>query len=523
MNTVELYTRFETSFQSSRDYQNPVQDVALDVEFECEGTRVTAHAFWDGEHTWRVRFSPERPGRWAWRLHGPPDGDNGFDRTGGSFECVPAAGINVLYERGPIRVSDNQRHFVHADGTPFFWLGDTAWNGPLKSSESDWTEYLSDRAQKGFNVIQFVATQWISAAGDAEGRPAYLGRDRIRIEPAFFRRLDRRIDAINAFGMVAAPVLAWAAGWNPDSSHLNPGNSLSDKQLELLIRYLVARYGAHQTIWILAGDGIYQGVEAERWRRIGHRALSGTTRPATVHPGGKVWSAPEFRMAPWFHFNGYQSGHWNDDDNFRWINEGPPSNDWRTEPLCPHLNLEPCYEGHRAMATGRVMDASDVRHAAYWSLLASPPAGITYGAHGIWSWESTPALPMSHPNTGIAPAWRDALHFPGSASMARLKAIFASIDWHRLMPCPELVEHQPGREQPALFIAAARSVAGDLAMVYLPHGGSAQLRTELLRPEMQVRCFDPANGCVLWHRSLAECGRLIDSGAVADRVLVLKS
>ena len=26
-----------------------------------------------------------------------------------------------------LRVSDNQRYLVHADGTPFFYLGDTAW------------------------------------------------------------------------------------------------------------------------------------------------------------------------------------------------------------------------------------------------------------------------------------------------------------------------------------------------------------------------------------------------------------
>ncbi len=28
---------------------------------------------------------------------------------------------------GPLKVSDNQRYIVHQDGTPFFWLGDTAW------------------------------------------------------------------------------------------------------------------------------------------------------------------------------------------------------------------------------------------------------------------------------------------------------------------------------------------------------------------------------------------------------------
>jgi hypothetical protein len=522
MNTVALYTRFEATFESARYYENPVHDVSVEAEFECAGVRRTTHAFWDGERRWRVRFSPEMPGRWTWSVRCSPDGDSGFDGMGGTFECAPAPSTNALYQRGPIRVSDDKRHFVSADGTPFFWLGDTAWNGPLKSSEADWTEYLSDRAQKGFNVIQFVSTQWISAAGDGEGRPAYLGRERIRIEPAFFRRLDRRVNAINAFGMVAAPVLAWAAGWNPDSCHLNPGNSLSDEQLELLIRYIVARYNAHYVVWILAGDGIYEGVEAERWRRIGRAVFSGNARPATMHPGGKIWSAPEFRTEPWFHFNGYQSGHWNDDDNFRWINEGPPSVDWRTEPHCPHINLEPCYEGHRAMSSGRAMDAGDVRRAAYWSLLAAPPAGITYGAHGIWSWESTPELPMSHPNTGIAPAWRDALHLPGSACMGRLKAIFESIDWPSLEPYPELVELQPGTERPALFIAAARSRAGDLAVLYLPRGGTVQLRTQLMRPDMMVSCVDPSNGCLLWRRPLAECGNAIDSGTAADRVLVFR-
>ena len=26
-----------------------------------------------------------------------------------------------------LKVSADQRHLVHDDGTPFFWLGDTAW------------------------------------------------------------------------------------------------------------------------------------------------------------------------------------------------------------------------------------------------------------------------------------------------------------------------------------------------------------------------------------------------------------
>jgi hypothetical protein len=392
----------------------------------------------------------------------------------------------------------------------------------LKSDEHDWATYLSDRAQKGFNVIQFVATQWIGATGDAAGRPAYQGRDKIRIEPAFFRSLDRRVDMINDSGMIAAPVLAWAATWNSRNVHLNPGNTLSEDQLTLLIRYLVSRYGAHQVVWILAGDGIYLGDEAERWRRIGRSALNRTNRLATIHPAGRLWAAPEFRHELWFNLNGYQSGHWNDDDNARWINEGPLSRDWTTQPAFPHINLEPCYEDHVAFASEHPIDAHDVRRACYWSLLASPPAGVTYGAHGLWSWETTAAIPFNHPHAGIASPWHKAMHFPGSRCMSHLKAIFSSLDWWRLYPCPDLLSNQPGRNFPTRFISSACSKTRDLAMIYSPEGGSIELNAGILKHQVSVQCFNPENGALLWQRSYgATCNR-IDAGGPGDRLLILR-
>ena len=520
--SVPLYARHEIRLESAIDYPNALQDVSVTVEFACGPSRLVIDAFWDGERTWRARFSPEIAGRWTWRTSCSQPGDAGLDGRAGQFECVEALGSNELLRHGGLRISADRRHLIQADGTPFFWLGDTAWNGPLKAAEGDWSTYLADRFQKGFNAIQFVATQWISATGDAEGRPAYLGSKKIRIEPAYFRRLDRRVDMINAFGMIAAPVLAWAAGWNSESVHLNPGNTLPDDQLVLLVKYLVSRYGAHQAVWILAGDGIYEGEEAERWRRIGRAALKHSLRLATMHPGGKLWVASEFRGEPWFSFNSYQSGHWNDEDNARWINEGPIRADWQVEPLCPHINLEPVYEGHRAMTSGEPIDAHDVRRASYWSLLAAPPAGVSYGAHGVWSWESTPELPLSHPHAGIAVPWSDAMHFPGSASMAHLKAIMCSLEWWRLNPCPELLLTQPGIKHPMLFIACACSADRDLAIIYAPEGGTVSIAPDFLVEDLSVTCLDPSNGAKIWQRQLRECAPRIDSGGPGDSLLVFR-
>jgi hypothetical protein len=526
VDTVGLYNRYEISFRSEVDYDNPQQDIRVVVHLNDGRKSHAVEAFWDGDRIWRARFAPPRCGQWTWLTASSNARDHGLNGQAGHFDCAAVATCNPILTHGPLQIAESRTYLTHADGTPFFWLGDTAWNGPLKSNDRDWETYLADRQYKGFNGIQFVATQWISAVGDAEARPAYLGNARIRIEPSFFQRLDRRVDMINAFGMVAAPVLAWAAAWNPDSIHLNPGNSLPEDQLIVLIRYLVSRYGGHQVIWILAGDGIYEGEEAERWRRIGRASLEHAEQLVTVHPGGKVWVAPEFRNEPWFHFNSYQSGHWNDEDNARWINQGPLSLDWSTEPVCPHINFEPVYEDHKAMTGGKPINALDVRRASYWSLLAAPPAGISYGAHGVWSWESTPGLPLSHPHAGIATRWDDALHFAGSTSMASLKTIFDMIQWWRLVPSPQLLTTQPGTKHPLEFISAACSPDRDLVLIYLPHGGAVSIQSNILSESLEVACFDPSSGTRLWKQYFRDCGPVVETGGgigdSADRLLLMQ-
>ena len=55
-----------------------------------------------------------------------------------------------------MRISANQRFLVHDDGTPFFYLGDTAWELFHRLTLDEAEHYLRDRAAKGFTVIQAV-------------------------------------------------------------------------------------------------------------------------------------------------------------------------------------------------------------------------------------------------------------------------------------------------------------------------------------------------------------------------------
>jgi hypothetical protein len=139
-------------------------------------------------------------------------------------------------------------------------------------------------------------------------------------------------------------------------------------------------------------------------------------------------------------------------------------------------------------------DAHAVRRAAYWSLLCSPPAGVTYGAHGIWSWETRPAVPMNHPDTGVAQPWFDAIHLPGSSNMKYLYELFTSLSWWTLLPDPALIVDQPGDRDAATFVAAARSQKRDWALLYFPVGQTVHLKVDELMSSNLVRWFNPRSG-----------------------------
>ncbi len=490
-NAVALWTRFEGTFTSARDYGNPVQDVKVSVQFiSPQGKTRTLLAFWDTSRTWRVRFSPDEVGKWTYKTLCSDKSNTGLHERTGSFECEKYQGENLLFQHGELRLSANRRYIEHADGTPFFWLADTVWCGPMLSAFDDWKVFLKDRVQKEFTAIQFVMTQWRMAMTDAEGNPTFTGNDKIAINPAYFQRLDKYVDAINEAGLVAVPVLLWAIRGDE-----NPGYSLPDEQKIVLAEYMIARYGVAQVIWFLGGDGQYGGANAEPWRRVGRAVFHADQhRLATMHPGGRSWVGEEFRNETWFSFVGYQSGHGDDEKTFRWLNQGPPCKEWSNKPNLPVINIEPNYEAHNGYTNRTVHTDHSVRRAAYWSLLVSPPAGVTYGGQGIWGWHTKVQAPADHISTGLGSPWFVAKDLPGAFSMKYLHDLFKSIEWWRLVPSPEVLVEQPGKEDASKFIAAAKSPEGDLLVVYLPEGGSVTLKTDSLKKGMTARWYHPRTG-----------------------------
>jgi hypothetical protein len=479
------------------------------------------------------------------RPEAPVTGGETLTAVSGDFRCVPYSGDNPLYRFGPPRMSAGRRHLVHAgtspdgapaaaadggpDGLPFFWLADTVWNGPMLATPEEWGHFLRVRREQGFSAAQFVSTHWRTAPEGGPGGLAYTGGERLeRVRPEFFRRLDARLDETAEAGIVGVPVLLWAIAGGAGAER-NPGHILSEEDCALLAGYQVARWQAHPVAFILNGDGRYTGEHAPRWQRIG-RAVFGATDPRTrppvaVHPGGQQWVGEEFGPEPWLDILGYQSGHGGNETAWRWLVDGPPARRWTEVPRQAVINLEPCYEHHNRMAAQRG-DASapggrfspaDVRRALYWSLLVAPTAGVTYGGHGVWGWDDGTAPPVAHERTGVPLPWREALTMPGAQEVRHLVDAFGAVPWWTLRPDPALLRDQPGpppgsserqRATPegvetgqaggegdvSAWIVAARSEDGDLAVLYLPQGGTVALDAGRLAPGLRPTWVNPRDG-----------------------------
>jgi len=489
LKTVHKWGVFETEFKSSVDYADPFRSVTLNCVFKSpSGREVVVDGFWDGGSNWRVRFMPDELGSWTYRTLCSNREDEGLHDQIGSFECIPYEGENPLYIHGALKLSDNRRYLVHADGTPFFWLADTAWNGIIRSTVTEWSEYLKIRREQGFTAVQFVMTHWRGGPYDIERETAYEGREKIiKLNVKFFKRIDVKFSMVNEYNLVAAPVLLWAI-----EDGISPGANLTDEDATLLARYLVARYGAHILLWILAGDGDYRGEKAERWKRIGRAVFQGKPRqPVTMHPAGKHWLLPEFLHEEWMDVVGYQSGHGVCGDDLKWLCFGPPSKDWCLEPTRPFINLEPNYEDHLAYRIFKPINAHMVRRAVYWSLLLTPPAGVSYGTNGVWYWARKPEMPVNHPHIGVAKPWREAVRLPGAWHMGRLKRIFSKIPWWILHPDHEILLEQPGFKNVEMFVVACRSRYGKTAVVYTPEMQPLNLNLSSIKKPFEAIWVNP--------------------------------
>lgn len=434
---------FETSYETKKTYARPFTDVEVDVVFRRDEKQWTVPAFWTGGNKWTARFAPPERGEYTFRVQcsDPSNVDlNGREQT---LRVTAYAGNNPLLKHGFLRVSADKRHFEHADGTPFFWLGDTWWKCLCKRlTWEGFQELTADRKAKGFSVVQIVCGPYpdegmFEPRWENEGGKPYGTRDFTVVNPAYFDYADHRIKHLVDAGIVPAIVGGWGRG---DCDGMRMAGVAGIKRHW---RNLIARYGAFPTVWVIGGE-----AGGPDWTEVARyvRKIDPYRHPATIHPFHSARKSVTDETV--LDFDMLQTGH-GDWEAARGAVPKLQAAYART-PVMPAMIGEYCYEGHMQTAF------QDVQRYVFWATMLSGSAGLTYGAAGVWhaSVEGDPGLANVYDWT----TWKEGMSYPGSTQLGLGKRLLEQYPWARFEPHPEWVEAG----------CFAAGIPGEARFIYLP-------------------------------------------------------
>lgn len=392
-----------------------------------------------------------------------------------------------------LKISHNRRFLVREDGTPFFWLGDTAWELFHRLNREEADDYLRTRAEQRFNVVQAVAL----AEHEGLTTPNAYGRFPLKKNAAgvydpslpdtdgeghYWEHVDRIVDKAAEYGIYVAFLPTWGDKYN---QAWGKGPVVFDADnARAYGKWLGARYRDRTNIvWVMGGDRPLQKplhFEVNRALASGLAEGDGGSHLRTFHPVGDTSSSAPLHEESWLDFNMIQSGH---HLPIR-ANYGKVAADYALAPVKPTLDAEPAYEDHPVNfnAANGYFDQADVRTGAYYAVFAGG-FGHTYGHHSIWSMTTEPApYFIMH--------WRQAIVRPGALQMRHVRDLIESRPFLERVPDQSLVaDNATG----ANYVAATRG--NDYAFLYSPNGVPFKaVLGKIAGARVKASWYDPRTG-----------------------------
>ena len=392
-----------------------------------------------------------------------------------------------------LKVSEDGRHLIFSDDTPFFWLGDTAWELFHRLNREEADVYLEDRAKKGFTVIQAVALAELEGETrpNAYGNFPLINKDPTNPNEAYFRHVDYIVDKAESLGMFIGFLPTWGIFWKTDPK--NSRRLFNAENARKYGEFLGKRYQDKPIVWILGGDQNPENSEEIAIIQAmaeGLRAGDKASHLITFHPRGPGRSSDYFNNSDWLDFNMYQSSH-----AAKGFDNGIFAElDRKLTPVKPTLDGEPRYE---TIMTGFYYQGNhpadrftnyDARTAAYWSILAGA-CGHTYGNNNIWQmWREGEAHII-----GADIPWYEAINHPGSFDMMHLRKMLESSDWQKLKPDQSLILDGPLTGASKIRTSIAED--GSFLMAYSAKGEPFTLNLDSLADNhISEKWFDPRYG-----------------------------
>ena len=199
--------------------------------------------------------------------------------------AVAAAVLAVTTTRAPRAglITVDGHYFARADGEPFYWLADTAWDLVTDLSTEEAEQYLDTRAEQGFTVVR-AGLIMPGAARDRYGDAAYAGHLGALAttagadpdDPAqydFWDHVDAIVGAAQQRGISLALAPVWADG--------QAGSLVTQDNARAYGTFLGRRYGASPVSWLLGGDATADSDGI--WRELGGGLRSGGSQGLIGH------------------------------------------------------------------------------------------------------------------------------------------------------------------------------------------------------------------------------------------------
>ena len=328
-----------------------------------------------------------------------------------------------------LRVSENRRFLVQEDGSPFFWLGDTAWELFHKLNLEEADLYLNNRSKNKFNVVQAVALAELdgSDAVNAYGRRPLKRNAEGEYDPTlpdtdgdnhYWSHVDAIVDRAASYGIYVALLPTWGDKynklWGIGPVVFNEANA------KVFGQWLGERYkDKPNIIWVLGGDRPLHTIQHFAINQAiaeGLRDGDGGTHLRTFHPAGGILPRGDFHEEPWLISILIQS----DIDDLIRSNYRNVSEDYNRTPVKPTIHWEPCYEDHpiNFKPDNGYFDRSGRPSWGYYAVFAGA-FGHTYGHHSIWSM-------TAEPKDYFIMHWKEALDRPGAAQVRYVRELIES-------------------------------------------------------------------------------------------------
>lgn len=480
---------------SAKTYQNPYTDVSVYAVFSHSGYgQIRRPAFWDGEDSWKIRFaSPVSTGRWTWETFCSNPSDEGLHGQTGSLRAVRYRGNNPLIKRGLLGMSEGGRNVVHADGSPFFVVGDTPWALLWRATYEDALVYAGDRQQKGFNAALLMSFCPDRRAEGPDARATDQGFARAFEDIAeghinemivsYFQYTDSLISILIDHGIVPVyqPIFH-GFGWKGQGSL---GNHVAAEEYERYMIYLIARYGARPAFWLVCGDGDCRSASVEAAGLATHK-WDDYQQPTGLHYSPyddgtpSWWDRPypfdghrnmSFQAEEWLDFQWCQTGHGNE-HQFHKVERM-----YDNKPTRGVANGEPTYEGlgHPGNGSGWWQG-----HDAWGQLMHGGTMGVVYGAGGLWNWKITAGEEGWGSWANSLVSWRKALELPGSTYVGYVGKALCGLD---------IVDMERKKSAQGIYYLAKEPA---MAIAYLEDGGDIAL--EGLSDGLPFEWFNPLTG-----------------------------